>query len=257
MRVIAGWIAALVATAFVFTALPAAADPTFPELNGQRVVDNAHLLSDADKSALTSKLESLEARNTDQFVIVTVPSLQGQDIEDYGYKLGRKWGIGQKGQNNGVLLIVAPTERKVRIEVGYGLEDVLTDALSSVIIQEKILPRFKANDYPGGIKDGADAIIGQLSLDKPAAIAKAKEQVAASETWKNFLGWLPHILIFGFVIGLWLLHWLVPQRFQPNWFRHSFHTSWGGASGGWSGGGGGGFSGGGGSFGGGGASGSW
>ena len=94
---------------------------------------------------------------------------QGDDIEDYGYQLGRAWGIGQKDQNNGALFIVAPSEHKVRIEVGYGLEPVLTDALSSVILQEQVLPKFRSGDVEGGVVAGTNAIIDQLSLDQASA----------------------------------------------------------------------------------------
>ena len=103
---------------------------TFPTLTG-RVVDEANILDPAtQRAALTQKLADLEAKSTDQVVVVTLKSLQGTSIEDYGYQLGRHWQIGQKDKNNGVLLIVAPNERKVRIEVGYGLEGTLTDLVS-------------------------------------------------------------------------------------------------------------------------------
>src|SRR5581483_7681392 len=115
--------------AFFCLLSPALAAPQFPALTG-RVVDGANILSDATKSDLTEKLAALESKTSRQLVVVTLPSLQGYDIADFGYQLGRAWGIGQKGLNNGVLLIVAPTEHKVRIEVGYNLEPILTDALS-------------------------------------------------------------------------------------------------------------------------------
>src|SRR5690606_9503078 len=107
---------------------------------------------------LTTRLEALERDTTDQLVVVTVPDLQGREIEDYGYQLGRAWGIGQAENDNGVLLIVAPIERKVRIEVGYGLEGVLTDALSALIIQNQILPAFRDGDYALGVAQGVAAI---------------------------------------------------------------------------------------------------
>src|SRR6202795_4190918 len=132
--------------AFLVLALPATAAPKFPTLTG-RVVDDAHVLSDQTKGDLDQKLAALEAKTSRQLVVVTIASLQGYDIADYGYQLGRAWGIGQAKLNNGVLLIVAPAEHRVRIEVGYGLEGTLTDALSSVIISSVIVPRFKANDY--------------------------------------------------------------------------------------------------------------
>ncbi|MBZ0139108.1 MAG: TPM domain-containing protein, partial [Pseudorhodoplanes sp.] len=119
---------------------------SFPPLSG-RVVDEAGLLDAATRAALTQTLAGLEARSTDQLVVVTLRSLRGTSIEDYGYRLGRAWQVGQKDKNNGVLLIVAPNERKVRIEVGYGLEGTLTDAISKFIIENSILPRFKAGDF--------------------------------------------------------------------------------------------------------------
>ena len=124
--------------------MPAAAkrEPKFPPLTG-RIVDDAHLLTPADKAAIESDLKALEDKSSDQLVVYTTNSLQGYPIEDYGYQLGRAWGIGQKGTNNGVILIIAPQDRKVRIEVGRGLEPQMTDLLSKLIIQNSILPRFK------------------------------------------------------------------------------------------------------------------
>jgi uncharacterized protein len=256
-------LARLVALAFVslmFLVVPVrAADPVFPELNGRRVVDDARILSASQQASLTQKLADLEARNTDQVVVVTVPSLQNTAIEDYGYKLGRKWGIGQQDVNNGVILLVAPTEHKVRIEVGYGVEDVMTDAYSSIILQEKVLPRFKEGDYPAGIDAGVDAIIAQLSLDEPQALARiaaaeAEEKRKSSQTAFWFLvgvGVFVALTLFGPL----LLSVLIPQRYRPAWLASG--GGWSGGGGGGFSGGGGGFSGGGGSFGGGGASGSW
>ena len=137
---------------------------TFPPLSG-RVVDLAGLLSTADQAALAQASADLEAKTTNQLVVVTLPSLQGTTIEDYGYQLGRRWQIGQKDKNNGVLLIVAATERKVRIEVGYGLEGTLTDAATKLIIENSILPQFRAGDLSGGIKAGAGQIIQTLGGD--------------------------------------------------------------------------------------------
>ncbi len=152
-----------------FVLAPAAqAAPTFPKLTG-RVVDDENILSDSVKQDLTQKLADLESKTSRQLVVVTVPSLQGYEIEDYGYQLGRAWGIGQKSSNNGVLFIIAPNERKVRIEVGYGLEPILTDALSEVILQSKVLPRFREGDMQQGVIDGTEALIQQLSLDEAAA----------------------------------------------------------------------------------------
>jgi len=146
------------------TSAVAAQTLTFPALIG-RVVDEAELLDATDRAALTESLAGLEAKTTDQLVIVTLKSLQGTSIEDYGYQLGRRWQIGQKDKNTGVLLIVAAKERKVRIEVGYGLEGTLTDALTKLIIENSILPQFKVGDFPGGIKRGTEEIIQVLGGD--------------------------------------------------------------------------------------------
>ncbi len=136
----------------------------FPALTG-RVVDEASVLDVTARAALTEALASFESKTTNQIVVVTLKSLQGTSVEDYGYQLGRRWQIGQKDKNNGALLIVAPSERKVRIEVGYGLEGTLTDAISKFIIETSILPRFKVGDFSGGIKRGTEDIIQVLSGD--------------------------------------------------------------------------------------------
>ena len=124
-------------------------------------------MSAADIAELDAGLKALEDKSSDQVVVVTLPSLQGFTIEDFGYQLGRHWGIGTKEKDNGVLLIVAPNERKVRIEVGRGLEPILTDAMSNVIINGAILPRFRTGDYAGGIKEGVKGI--ELVLTGDAA----------------------------------------------------------------------------------------
>jgi len=162
----AGRVAAVVAILLCLlwlAATPAAAQggPRFPALSG-RVVDQAGLLSPAREAEIATRLEALERDTTAQVVVVTVRDLQGYPIEDYGYRLGRAWGIGQAGEDNGVLLLVAPNERKVRIEVGYGLEPVLTDALSTLIIHNRILPAFREGYFERGILDGVTAIEEQL-----------------------------------------------------------------------------------------------
>ncbi len=135
------------------------ATPTFPELSNSRVVDEAGLFDANQKETLNRKLANHEANTSNQIVVVTIKSLDGYDISDYGYQLGRHWGIGQKDKNNGVLLIVAPNERKVRIEVGYGLEGALPDVTSKTIIQNDILPLFKKGSYYDGVNSGIDKII--------------------------------------------------------------------------------------------------
>lgn len=138
------------------------AAPQFPELSG-RVVDEAGVLSPVTVRALESQLAQHEKETSNQLVVVTLDDLQGYDIADYGYQLGRHWGIGQEGRDNGALLIVAPGERKVRIEVGYGLEGVLTDAIAGNIIRTRILPRFRSGDYDAGVRAGVDAILAAIA----------------------------------------------------------------------------------------------
>lgn len=244
-------------------AAPAAAQ-TFPALTG-RVVDAAAIIPDDREAALADRLAAVETQSGRQFVVATVPSLEGYDIADYGYRLGRAWGIGEREENNGILLLVAPNDRKVRIEVGYGLEPIMTDALSSVIINTQIVPRFREGDFAGGIEAGADAIIEQLQLPPEEAAQRAQR---ASERARDGIDpavifWL--LVLFFFVIPTILA---ALGRKGRRYRRRGigpvvvWGPGWGGGSsgGGWGGGGfggGGGFSGGGGSFGGGGASGGW
>ncbi|KTC64543.1 Domain of uncharacterised function (DUF477) (plasmid) [Legionella adelaidensis] len=212
-----------------------AAAPSFPLLTG-RVVDDAHLLTPQTIANLEKELQDYEASTTNQVVVVTLPGLDGYPIEEYGYQLGRYWQIGQKDKNNGVLLIVAPKEKKVRIEVGYGLEPILTDALSSTIIQDVIIPPFKKGDYQKGIVEGTKAILDVLGgkIKNPQAFKSKNKSI----NWLEWLFILVIILLFVRNPGLaFLIFSGSGQRF-------------GGSSRG-------GFSGGGGSFGGGGSSGSW
>jgi uncharacterized protein len=261
----------LAALVLLFTTPALAAGPTFPPLTG-RVVDNANILSPQVEAELTTKLENLEKTTGRQLVVATVPDLQGYEIEDYGYQLGRTWGIGQKGTNTGALLIVAPAERKVRLEVGYGLEPILTDALSSVIIQTAVLPRFKAGDLEGGVTAGTDAIIEQLALPDEEAKAKAAQAFKVSEEAERSSGTSPILALIILFVVIVVLSQIFGRRGRGGrggglgsalpWIILNGMLSGGrGGGGGWggggNGGGGGGFSGGGGSFGGGGSSGSW
>src|SRR3954469_6162548 len=161
-------------------AVPALAQ-NFPKLTG-RVVDAADLLSPADEAALDAKLAGLERATSRQLVVATVPDLQGYPIEDYGYKLGRTWGIGQKGANNGLILLISKGDRRVRIEVGYGLEPVITDALSREMIRDGIAPAFKRGDYAGGINAGVDALIAQLQAPPDQ---QERNALAAAERHKK------------------------------------------------------------------------
>src|SRR5438132_1377285 len=143
MRRVAALLAFLCLIAPGFSDGKAWAAPKFPALTG-RVVDDANILSADTKADLTQKLAALESKTSRQLVVVTLASLQGYEISDYGYQLGRAWGIGQAKLNNGILFIVAPKEHRTRIEVGYGLEPIVTDAFSSVVIQSQVLPRFRS-----------------------------------------------------------------------------------------------------------------
>jgi uncharacterized protein len=253
LSLVAFLLAALVL--IVSFAAPALSAPTFPKLDG-RVTDAAGILPADTRTALDTRLAALEKTTTIQLVVATVPDLQGYEIDEYGYQLGRAWGIGQKGSNNGALLIVAPKEKKVRIEVGYGLEGVLTDALTSQIIRRNIVPAFKAGDMAGGVTAGTEALVTLLELPadqrQQAALDAAATQQQRSEGGGGFgaLIWLAIIIIW-IVISI--------ARHKPG-RRSGPNVIWGpgiGGGGGWGGGGGGGWGGGGGGFGGGGSSGGW
>jgi uncharacterized protein len=289
-----GWSASLLLLLLV-TGLAHAA-PSFPELRG-RVVDQAKLLSPATRTDLEQKLASHEKNTSNQLVVVTLNSLQGYSIADYGYQLGRHWGIGQGELDNGVLLIVAPNERRVRIEVGYGLEGRLTDALANDIIQHRILPEFRRNHAEAGIVAGVEGILQVIDgayQATPASSGHAQPNaennifnsfilvfflaIFVGEFISNLLGsrFKSGLLMSAgaFVLGLLLVGLAV--GFIAAVLVFVFHVfiggggsggsggsrggRYGGYYGGYSGGGysgGGGFSGGGGSFGGGGASGGW
>jgi uncharacterized protein len=238
---------------------------TFPELTG-RIVDEAGILDPSTKAALERKLGEFETKTTGQLVVVTLKSLQGTSIEDYGYQLGRHWQIGQKEKNTGALLIVAPNERKVRIEVGYGFEGTLTDAVSKLIIENSIIPRFRANDFAGGIGRGVDDIIQAVSVDSEEWKARAKKRPDDQPSSVDFLALAFFLFAFVMIVRSvgsrgqrYAQTSARPRRGARGPILIPIPGSWGSGSS-WSGGGGfsgGGFSGGGGSFGGGGASGSW
>ena len=227
----------------------------FPALTG-RVVDQAGVMSAESKSDIEAKSKTLEDKSGIQLVVATVKSLQGSDIETYANELFRSWKLGEAKKNNGVLLLVAPSERKVRIEVGYGLEGTLTDALSSVIISSAIIPRFKNKDYSGGIERGVDGIISVLSGD--SAEWQPKVNVRTEDASSDFDKLFP---ILFFAIMIFIIWYLIrhagggPPSGGAGRRRGPIFIPYGGGGG--DGGFGGGFSGGGGWSGGGGASGSW
>jgi uncharacterized protein len=247
----------------------AQSQPDFPALSG-RIVDAAGIMPPDRRSAIEAVIAAHEAKTTDQIVVATLPSLQGYAIEDFSNRLFRAWRLGQDKTNNGVLLLVAPNERKVRIEVGYGLEGALTDALSRVVIATAITPKFRSGDFAGGIEAGVDAIVSILSKDADEWQRRAKVR----DDQPGFDAWIPFIIMAIF-LAIFLTAavgsarhggrgsrwhrtrkggWVMIPGSGVNWGGSgSGGSGWGG--GGWSGGGG--FSGGGGSSGGGGASGDW
>lgn len=168
-------------TLLFFIGVAASAAPTFPELTG-RVVDEAGLLTPDQELSLSKLSKSIEDNSTAQVVVVTLKSLEGYDIADYGYQLGRYWKIGQKDKNNGLLIIIAPHDHKVRIEVGYGLEGEITDAQANDLILTTMVPRFKQKDVYGGIKDTVDAVKDILFQVNEGKNVKIKEKKPSHTT---------------------------------------------------------------------------
>jgi uncharacterized protein len=248
---------------------PVALAYAFPPLTG-RVVDEAHIVPQAAAGRITAKLASLGAKSGIQLVVATVNSLAGDEIEPYANALFRAWGLGEKTKNNGVLLLVAPNEHKVRIEVGYGLEGTHTDALSKIIITNAMVPHFKTGDFGGGVERGVDDIITVLTTDSSEWQQRPDLRVVRNQD--STLDELTPFIVFG--LFLLIVFLLTPRRERGNFlsfllgmmmssdggrYRGGYDGRFGGGyderfGGGWSDGG---FSGGGGSSGGGGASGSW
>jgi uncharacterized protein len=231
------------------------AQPAFPSLNGTHVLDEAAILSPEVKSSLEFMIQKHEDSTGNQLLVVTLPGLEGYEISMYANEAYNHYQLGQKGTDNGVLLLVAHGDRKVRIEVGYGLEGALPDALCGRIIQQEIIPRFKEGDFDGGVSNGVTAIL-QAIQGTYTAPEKSDLELPS--------GFSIGILIF-FMVLIVLIGSLGRKGggggggyvgrgayYGGGWSR----GGWSG--GGWSGGGGGGWSGGGGGFsGGGGAGGSW
>jgi uncharacterized protein len=230
--------------------LSAAFAINFPALTG-RVVDQANIIPADSRAAIEAKLADLEAKSGIQLVVATVTSLDGQEIEPYANELFRTWKLGEKTKNNGVLLLVAPNERRVRIEVGYGLEGTLTDALSQVIITNAIAPRFKTGDYADGITRGVDDIITVLTTDASEWQQRPSLRLdrAPAPAHINWLAVVGIIIVIGLMIVSPGFRWFILGMLMSG--RSSGGGGFGGGQSG------GGFSGGGGSSGGGGASGRW
>lgn len=258
----------------VFPLAAFAAD--LPVLTG-RVVDNAGLIDAASEATLVARLAAFEAKSSDQIVVATIDSLDGEAIEPYANRLFRAWKLGQGGEDNGILLLVAKSDRKMRIEVGYGLEGTLTDLHSKLIIENTMVPAFRAGDFAGGISRAVDDIIMVLEGNGEELAARAERNQTTPESdidpvlvlfiaiWcLIFFGGMAMAIlppIFGRKIGPNKYRWLGMDVTVGGGSSSSSGSGWssGSSSGGWSSGSssGGGFSGGGGSSGGGGASGSW
>ncbi len=243
--------------------------PTFaqaldvPEAPKGRVSDYAGLLSQAAIARVESRIAVHEAQSSDQIAVAIFPSLDGESLEDFSIRLAEKWKIGSAEHDNGVILLVFVEDRRSRLEVGYGLEGRLTDAMSSRILRDVMGPRFRAGDFDGGVDDAVDAVIQTIRGEYKAPPRRRQEDRLAP-----FLFW-------GFILLMVWSWWAGPRWFWTRSLRDTIEGdrtgwrrgrspwggwgggSWGGGGGGFGGSGGGGFSGGGGSFGGGGASGRW
>lgn len=188
---------------WLYAATVCAAD--IPFLTG-RVVDNAQILTPATRERLTARIKAHEEATGNQIVVLTVPTIQPQSIEDYAVKVFESWKLGQKDKDNGVLVVVVPNDHKMRIEVGYGLEPVLTDGAAGQIIRTQMTPAFKNNDYDKGVEDGVAAIIAKLE-GKADTSADATAASSADATTSNGfqspdMSW-PERLLFGvFIFGI-------------------------------------------------------
>jgi len=268
---------AAMATATASAALPARPDGP--------ILDAANIIAPADKAALDAKLRAYNEATGRAIIVATVPSLDGMEIEDYAQQLAETWGIGGKESENGLLFLIAPNERRLRIATGRGLQERMTDIMSGRIIRDVVTPRFKAGDLSGGIVAGVDAIIAQLDMDPAQAKAIEEAEMArraqgadeAAPAIAGILFWIAMIVFFAFIFG----RGGRGRRYRGHggvgstvgnvvlWTALNAAMNSGGRShgGGWSGGGGfggggggggfGGFGGGGGGFNGGGASGGW
>lgn len=191
--------------------VPAVADPAYPPFTAP-VVDAAGVLSSQDEAAITQTLLDLQAKSGIQFAVATVPSLGGEEIEPYANALFRRWKLGQKVVNNGLLLLVAPKERRLRFEVGYGLEGVMTDLQAKLIIANAMVPKLKAGDAAGAIKAGVDDAITVLTTDKANWPARLKPATDAEDTSDLVVG-----LIVIFIIVVAIILTLRRRRGGPGW----------------------------------------
>ena len=225
----------------------------YPKPNGY-VTDAAGILDASSKQALENQISDFERLTTMELAVATIPSLDGESIERYANLLFQQWGVGKKGKDNGVLIVVAPTEHKVRIEVGYGLEAKLTDGTCGQIIRDQMTPAFRSGNFAGGLGAGIAAIEQVIAGTYHPRYTPERRDANGSP--------LVGVAFFFFVLIIVFLHWLARARYggwsSGNYYGGWRGGGWGGGFGGGFGGGGGGFGGfGGGSSGGGGASGGW
>lgn len=203
-------LAAALLAAFL-TAAPGARAAEVPYLTG-RVVDEAGILSPAARERIEATLATHEKTTTNQVAVLTVPGLGGDSVEGFAVKVFSTWKLGQKGKDNGVLLVVAPEERRMRIEVGYGLEGVLTDGTAGSILRTSLAPRFKAGDYDRGIEEGVGAILAVLegrryeeAADAPAGVStEAPGNTGGDRNVFNGpdLPWYQRVLLGAFIFGI-------------------------------------------------------
>lgn len=228
-----------------------------PELWGQRIHDDAHVLKQETVDGLESKLKLYEDSTSNQIAVLLVSSLDGDVIEDYSMRVVEKWKLGKKDKDNGVLLLVAVEDHKMRIEVGQGLEGVLTDAHSSRIIRNELAPNFRRNDYDAGINAGVEAIIKAIGGEYKADDTDSPNE--ASDIIVGVIVILAILIFVGVIIAAFVKEFRSgggkggssssPRSRSSSWFSGSSGSSWSSGGSSWSGGGG--------SFGGGGSSGSW
>lgn len=207
-RLRANGLLALVLAFFALLAIPAAAQ-TFPKFTGF-VVDDANILPPDVEADLAQKLEALNRDTKRQVVVATIADARGYPLEEYGYRLGRAWGVGLKDVDNGAIILIAPNnpagQRGPRIEVGRGLEPILTDAFSSLVIRNEMLPRLRAGDMPQAIVAGTDAVIAQLRASPEEAQARldaaVKEFDATHKRPQRGEGGIPIGLVFWGMVAL-------------------------------------------------------
>ena len=198
--------ASLLATSFLLSPIfagSALARIDVPYLQG-RVTDNAEIISPDVATRISDRLKAHETSTTNQVAVLTVPSLEGEDIESFALRVFEAWQLGQRGKDNGVLVVIAPQDRRMRIEVGYGLEGALTDLEAGRIIRNIMAPRFKAGDFNGGIQQGVDAVIGQLSGEDTLPVSPQAPSASAEKPFFSGpnLSIVERILIGAFIFGI-------------------------------------------------------